>query len=88
MGFSVLSTMFLTLFRSYGAGMKKIASVTNTLNLAPLNTTRPFGIVGAVGRFPLKFLKALARGYVESARCYPYWILFAPPPPRTPEPRR
>ncbi len=58
---------------SYAAGMETHASVTNSLTLAQPAAARP-SVARMCGMLALRRLKAIARGYVESAHYTPYWI--------------
>ena len=58
---------------AYAAGMETNASVTNSLTLAQPCAARPL-VARICGKLALRCLKAIARGYVESAHYNPYWI--------------
>lgn len=65
--------MFRARRPSYAVGMERNASATSLLTLAQPSPARP-SVARIFGTFALRCLKAIARGYVESAVYYPYWI--------------
>ncbi len=71
--------MFRSRRGSYAAGMERNASATNYLTLAQSLAARP-PVATICGTFALRWLKAIARGYVESAVYNPYWIGAGPVP--------
>jgi hypothetical protein len=65
--------MFRSLGGSYATGMESNASADTVLTLDP----RPMAtgtFARTCGKFTLRCLKAMARGFVESSVYYPYWI--------------
>lgn len=59
---------------SYAAGMETNASVTNFLTLAPQPSAARPSVARICGTLALRCVKAIGRGYVESAHYNPYWI--------------
>ena len=71
--------MFGTRRRSYAAGMERNASATNHPAFAqPSIALR--SVPRACVSFGLRYLRAIAEGYVKSCACNPYWVGAVPFP--------